>query len=249
MEVVLEVEGLKKSYGKVQALKGVSFHVSRGEIVGYLGPNGAGKTTTLNIITGVISRDEGKIKVLGMDHDEDLLEIKRHIGYIPEDGTVYPFLTGEEYLLFLSGIYGVPRDKVYELMQAFGIYDARRRLVGGYSKGMKQKLLLIGAIMHSPDLLILDEPLSGVDANTALVFKNVLREFAKQGKAVLFSSHILEVVEKLCDRVIILSQGEIIGEGRVEEIKKERDLEEFFAHLTRERDYGEEVKRILEALK
>lgn len=250
---VLEVIKLEKSYNGKKALDRVSFHVEEGEIVGYLGPNGAGKTTTLKIISGIIPKNGGKVKVMGKSLDEDPIAYKKEIGYVPETGDLYEYLTPLEFLKIMGELHDMDERilerRIHEMLEIFGLKDVMNTPMTDFSKGMKQKVVIIQAILHSPKLLLLDEPLNGLDASTALLVKKLLRELTDSGKSILFSSHIMEVVEKVCDRVIILNKGRIIEEVNVTELKDRLEtLEDVFVTLTQERDYDSEVREIIKAL-
>lgn len=238
-DTVVEIKNLKMRYGSKEVLKGIDLNISKGQIIGYIGPNGAGKSTTIKILLGLINGYEGEVKVFGDNISSERIRYKQRIGYVPENGEVYDNLTGYEYITFLGEIYGIDLDtvnnKAKKMMGLFGIEEAYHSRISSYSKGMKQKFLIISSLIHNPDILFLDEPLSGLDANSVLVFKEVLASLASQGKTIFYSSHIMEVVEKISDRIILLNNGEIAADGTFKELKeknKEGSLEEIFNQIT-----------------
>jgi len=246
---VIVFRNLTKRYGELEAVRGVSLEVPRGQICGYLGPNGAGKTTTLKMATGMLEPTSGTALIEGHDILEAPLEAKRRIGVVPETGALYENLTPREYLTLVGRLYHLGEHEVAKKIDSFlglfGIDDVANRIMTSFSRGMRQKVLISGALMHNPSVLFLDEPLSGLDANTALVLKELLRDLASQGKTVFYCSHILEVVEKICDRVVILNRGEIVADGAVEELKDlthRATLEEVFSGLTSTGDLPEIVR-------
>lgn len=242
-------ENLVKTFGTVEAVKNVSLEIPHGQICGYLGPNGAGKTTTVKMATGMIAPTSGTAVVDGFDITSDALAAKSRIGVVPETGALYENLTPREYLTLVGRLYHVDKDeasdKAETFLRLFGIAAESDRIMTSFSRGMRQKVLISAALIHNPDILFLDEPLSGLDANTALMLKELLRDFAEQGKTIFYCSHILEVVEKICDRVIILKQGVIIADGNVEQLKDETHrgtLEDVFSELTSTGDLSEIVR-------
>lgn len=249
------LKNLVKTYGDVEAVKGVSLVIPGGQICGYLGPNGAGKSTTVKMATGMLRPTSGTALIEGFDIVLDPIEAKRRIGVVPETGALYENLTAREYLTLVSRLYHVARDeageKIGTLLRLFGIADVQDRVMSSYSKGMKQRVIISAALIHNPSVLFLDEPLSGLDANTALVLKELVRELAAQGKTIFYCSHVLEVVERVCHRVVILNRGKIIADGSVEELKtltKQGSLEEVFSELTSTGDLTEIVKAFSESV-
>ena len=238
-ELAISIRELYMSYGSKQVLKGISIDVPKGQIIGYIGPNGAGKSTTVKILLGLLTGYKGVIKVMGEDISNGSVEYKRKIGYVPETAEIFDNLTAREYITFLGQLYGMTYEetdkKAYKLMELFGIeqvYDSR---ITSYSKGMKQKVLLISSLIHNPDILFLDEPLSGLDANSVMVFKEIMSHLARQGKTIFYSSHIMEVVEKISDRIILINNGSIVADGTFDQLKaqsKEGSLEDIFNQLT-----------------
>lgn len=237
MEPVIKLTNVNKSFGDHQVLHDVSFEAHRGELIGYIGPNGSGKSTTVKLMLGILGGYTGKVEIFGKDIEEDLVSYKKKIGYVPEILALYESLTGEEYISFLASVYELNNweSRMTELATIFGIEDALATRISGYSKGMKQKIAIIGSLIHNPDILFLDEPLNGMDTNSVAVFKEVLKTLTKQGKTIFYSSHIMEVVEQMSSRVILLKEGRIIADKTVEELKKEREgssMEEIFNDLT-----------------
>jgi ABC-2 type transport system ATP-binding protein len=240
---VIRVRDLHYAYGETPAVQGLGFDVGAGEIVGLLGPNGAGKSTTVKVITGMLQPARGEVQVAGYDVVADPMSVKRRVGYVPESGALYEALTPDEYFRFISLLYRLEPEavepRVNELMRMFELGDMRGTRMVGFSKGMKQKVLIVSSLLHAPDVLVLDEPLNGLDANAALVFKELLRGLALQGRSILFCSHLLDVVERICSRLVIIADGRAIAEGTPEEIiaRSGRDsLDEAFAALTGARD-------------
>lgn len=256
MEPIITIKNLRKSYGDKEVLKDINLNVNRGEIIGYIGPNGAGKSTTVKIMLGLINDYEGEVSILGKDIREDSIEYKRRIGYVPETAEIYENLTAREYLTFIGELYGMEYDEADEksekLMELFGIKDVYDSRISSYSKGMRQKTLIISALINDPDILFLDEPLSGIDANSVMVFKEVLGELAKNGKTIFYSSHIMEVVEKLSSRIVLINGGEIVADGNIEDLKNnsmEGSLEKIFNELTGFNRYEEIAKEIVDTIK
>lgn len=236
---MIEVSGLTKTYGDTQALQAVDFLIPTGQVCGYLGPNGAGKSTTVKILTGVLRPTAGTARVAGFDVAEESLEVKKRIGYVPETGAVYQTLSVTEYLTLCGALHHLPPDKldgrIRRMLELFQIADARNRRLDALSKGMRQKVVLAAAMLHDPDVLLMDEPLSGLDANAARTVKDIVRGLADRGKTVLYCSHVLDVVERLCDRVIILDGGRIVADGTPQDLMQSAQretLETVFRSLT-----------------
>jgi ABC-2 type transport system ATP-binding protein len=235
---VLEVRGLCKYYRGTAAVKDVSFQIARGDVLGYLGPNGAGKSTTVSILTGLIKPSSGSVFYRGEDVSNDPVEFRRHVGYVPEEPHLYPFLSGREYLELVGQLREMhPADvrrRADGLLDLLDLTGAMDQAIGAYSKGMRQKVLIAAALLHNPEVLIFDEPLSGLDVTAALVFRRIVSELGKAGKIILYSSHVLEVVEKLCSRVIVLYRGRIVANDTVDRLRDLLaldSLEEVFTEL------------------
>ncbi|MFL6438457.1 MAG: ADOP family duplicated permease [Terriglobales bacterium] len=252
---MLEARGLTKHYSYLTAVRQVSFSIKPGEILGYLGPNGAGKSTTVKMLTGLIEPSEGQIVYKGHSIYDDLAGFQSVIGYVPEEAHLYPHLSGREYLQLVGRLRGMPRrtlePKMDELLHLFSLWDDRFTTLSSYSKGMRQKILLSAALMHTPEILILDEPFSGLDVTSALMLRRLLSALARRGKMIFYSSHVLEVVEKVCSQVLILRHGEVVAYdsiNRLRELMQQPSLEGVFAQLTQVDDGAELADRILEVV-
>jgi ABC-2 type transport system ATP-binding protein len=249
---MLEARGLRKRYGHHLAVDSVSFEVRRGEILGYLGPNGSGKSTTVNMIAGLLEPSAGAISLDGCCIASSPLEYKRRLGFVPEEPFIYPHLTAPEYLRLVGGLRRIPRarleQRIVRLLQLFSLYDSRYDAMSAYSKGMRQRVLLIAALLHDPDLLVLDEPLSGLDVGAALLVRALLRQLAEDGKMVLLSSHRFDVVDQVCSRVVILSHGRLVAERDVAQERSE-SLEELFVRVTDQQDYAAAAREVLGAVR
>ena len=252
---MLEVHSLSKSYSSVPALDKVSFTIKPGEVLGYLGPNGSGKSTTVKIITGLLEPGGGQVFFRGKRIQEDLTAYKRRIGYVPEEAYLYPFLSGWEYLELVGRLRGLPtrliRKRGEALVELFAMHEHRHTAISAYSKGMRQRILLIAALLHNPELIIFDEPLSGLDVTSALIFRKLVSALAEDGKMIFYCSHVLEVVEKVCSHVTILQKGRQVAYGTVEDLKRFQampSLEAAFAQLVQEVDAGESAHAIVEAM-
>jgi len=248
-------EHLTKNYGNKTAVDDLSLRVEPGEIFGFLGPNGAGKSTTVKILTGLIRPLSGRAVVAGFDVVQQPLEVKKRIGYVPETPALYDSLTAGEYLELVSCLHHLdPRTgatRRAELLGLFGLSSVSDQRLSEFSKGMRQKVVLAAALIHRPDVLILDEPLDGLDANTAMVVKELLKRLAAQGKTILFSSHSLEVVERICTLILIINKGRQVSAGTSEEIRASvgaSTLEEAFSKLTGVRDVSEVTADFLASL-
>ena len=246
---MIEIKRLTRKFGELTAVNSVDLSIPRGQILGYLGPNGAGKTTTVKMLTGMIRPTAGTASIAGFDIQTQTLEAKRRIGFVPESGALYQSLTPAEYLQFVGRLYGMDEDAIgarsRELGDFFGIADAMGQRMSEFSKGMRQRVVIASALIHNPEVLLLDEPLSGLDANAALLLKELIRHLAGEGKTIFYCSHILEVVENLCDRVVILDKGRVAADGSVKELKamtKRSSLEGVFSRLTHAEDVGELAK-------
>ena len=235
---MLRIKNLSKSYGEKKAVDSISLHIQPGEIYGFIGHNGAGKTTTLKACCGILGFEEGEIFVDGVSMKQNPLECKQNIAYIPDNPDLYPFMTGLQYLHFVGDIYKVEMKKREELIkkyaEAFSLTSDLTLLISAYSHGMKQKLALISAFLHEPKLIIMDEPFVGLDPKASFTVKEMMRELCKQGTAIFFSTHVLEVAEKLCDKIAIIKDGKLIKEGTVEKVKGDESLEEVFLELIEE---------------
>jgi ABC-2 type transport system ATP-binding protein len=253
---VLEVTELTKRYNTLTAVDSVSFRIDPGEVYGYLGPNGSGKTTTVKMLTGLLEPTAGGIFLHGKDIRSDLIGYRKRLGYVPEEPHLYPYLSGREYLELVGRLRSIPEQlvgaKVDSLLELFSLSRYRHSPISSYSKGMKQKVLICAALLHNPDILIFDEPLSGLDVTSVLVFRDVVKALAAEGKIILYSSHVLEVVEKLCSRVMILHRGRGVANDAVERLRdlmKLPSLERIFRELVVEEDTEKVAKNIVEVMK
>ncbi|MFJ7935393.1 ABC transporter ATP-binding protein [Sporosarcina sp. NPDC096371] len=226
-------------YGGKRVLNGVNLEVSKGQIIGYIGPNGAGKSTTVKIMLGLIDSYQGEVEIFGQDIASGDPSYKQKIGYVPENAEAYDNLTASEYLVFTAELYGMGRgyaeEKAAKLLREFDLEDVMHTRLSSFSKGMKQKVLIISSVLHDPDLLFWDEPLSGLDASSMMVIQEILAQLAAQGKTIFYSSHIMDLVEKISNRIVLLVKGEIVADGSFEELQEmseEGSLAEIFNQLT-----------------
>lgn len=252
----IKITNLQKSYGSSLVLKGIDLEVDKGEIIGYIGPNGAGKSTTIKILIGMIPDFSGEVQVLGRDVKDNPLEVKRLIGYVPENAMLYETLSPMEYLRFLGSLYQLPtshiEEKATELLRLFSLYNQRDDRMTTFSKGMKQKVLLISGMLHNPEVIFLDEPLSGLDANAVILVKEILAQLKHAGKTIFYSSHIMDVVEKISDRIVLINQGTVIANGTFEELKSQREsgsLEQIFNQLTGNNEHVHLAEEFIQILK
>ena len=252
---MLEARNLLKCYSGIPVVDRVSFTIRPGEILGYLGPNGAGKSTTVKMLVGLLEPTSGEIYFHGQDVRQDLQEYQKRLGYVPEEAHLYPHLTGREYLQLAGRLRGLPRKviepRIDELLRLIGLWDDRYGKIASYSKGMRQKILLLSALIHNPELLILDEPFSGLDANSAMVLRSMLNTLAQRHKGILYSSHVLEVVEKVCNDVVILRGGQVVAHDSVANLRgliSQSSLEGVFAQLTNQDDMDQVAGRILDVV-
>ncbi len=248
---MLELRNVSKSFRSIPAVQDVSFTLSPGEVLGYLGPNGCGKSTTVKMIIGLLEPTKGKIFFEGREIREDLAGYRAHLGYVPEEAQVYTHLSGLEYLQLVGRLRGMPEplieQKARDLLGLLGLRSAEFSPMSSYSKGMKQRVLIAAAILHDPKLIVFDEPLSGLDAVSARLFKDLLVLLSRQGKAILYISHVMEVVERVCDRVIVLTKGRIVADAAPAEltrVMKLSNLESVFAQLVQQT----ETERIAQQL-
>ena len=232
---MLRIEHLTKKYGEKKAVDDLSLHIEKGEIYGFIGHNGAGKTTTIESVVGILDFDEGEIFIDGKSVKKDSLECKRVIAYIPDNPDLYEFMTGLQYLNFISDIFGVEekerKERIEKYSTAFEIKEDLASPISSYSHGMKQKLAIISALVHDPKLIIMDEPFVGLDPIASHLLKDIMREKCNEGGAIFFSTHVLEVAEKLCDKIAIIKGGKLIKSGTMEEVKGDSSLESVFLEL------------------
>lgn len=251
----IKISNLQKAYGSELVLKDVNLEVDSGEIIGYIGPNGAGKSTTIKILIGMIPDFKGDVEVMGLDVKANPLEVKRLIGYVPENASLYETLSPMEYLRFLGSLYQLETDqieeKATELLRLFALYDQRDDRMTTFSKGMKQKVLLISGILHNPEVIFLDEPLSGLDANAVILVKEILSQLKHAGKTIFYSSHIMDVVEKISDRIVLINKGTIIANGTFDELKSQREtgsLEQIFNQLTGNNEHVQLAEEFIQVM-
>lgn len=256
MTRTIEVEGLGFRYHITEALHDISFCVESGEVVGLLGPNGAGKTTALKILTGILPPGTGLVRINGFTLPEQSLEAKRIIGYVPETAGLYESLTAQEFLQLVGRLREIEEralnQKIVALLEVFEIAKQRFSWLATFSKGMRQKVLIAAALLHDPPILLLDEPLTGLDVNSSLIFKDLLHELSREGKTILYSSHVLDVVERVCNRILIIHQGSLIADGTLDSLKnqtKGSTLEQVFRQLTQSESTSPTIGRALGAMK
>jgi|SRR5579883_2003572 len=252
---VLEARSLEKKYGAVPAVRGVSFSIRPGEILGVLGPNGAGKSTIVKMITGLLDPTRGTVLFEGEPIANDLTRYKRSIGYVPEQPDLYGFLTGWEYLEMVATLRGLDRirfrEKATAMLQGLTLYGSRDDLISGYSKGMRQRIVVIAALMHDPILLFLDEPFSGLDVTSAMVLRQVFARLAQSGKALFFSSPVLEQADRLCTHLTVLKKGAVVAEGAMDQMRTGfggLGLEDAFMQLTEQSDVDRVAGEIVSAV-
>ena len=253
---MLEIQGISKKFSAFTVVNNVSFTVAPGEILGYLGPNGAGKTTTIRMLAGLLQPSRGRIVFEGQEVGGNLAAYKRRLGYVPEQSEIYPHLSAYEYLTMVGRLRGLPeralKDKVVEFLTIFDLEGDMHGPISSYSKGMRQKVLISAALLHDPDILLLDEPLSGLDVTTSLVMRDLIRRLAGARKIIIYSSHVLEVTEKVCSKVIILHKGTIAANDSVENLRQLMNLPslaEIFSQLVVPEDTGAVAGRIVAAMR
>jgi ABC-2 type transport system ATP-binding protein len=249
----VKLTGVSKRYGDITAVDYLDLDIKKGEIFGLLGPNGSGKSTTLKMVLGLVKPDSGSVNVLGINVEDDPVAVKRKVGYVPESPRTYEFLTGLEFLDFTGDIYGMAPDekkkRVDEFVKALDLEGREGDMISSYSEGMKQKVVIISALMHKPELLLLDEPLSGLDPRSARIVKDLLHEMASQGVTTIMSTHILEIAQAMCDRIAIMYNGRLSALGTMKELRQkakmpDSGLEDIFLKLTGTGD----IKPVVEAL-
>ncbi|MBQ6018771.1 MAG: ABC transporter ATP-binding protein [Clostridia bacterium] len=235
---MLRIEYLTKTFGKKTAVNDLSLHIAPGEIYGFIGHNGAGKTTTLKSVVGILQFDAGEVKIGGVSLRQDPIACKKMLAYIPDNPDIYEFMTGRRYLNFIADVFGVDektrRDRIREYADRFELAGDLEQPVSAYSHGMKQKLAIIAAWMHEPRLIVMDEPFVGLDPKASHLLKGMMREVCDGGGAIFFSTHVLEVAEKLCDKVAIIKQGSLVRSGSMDEVRGDDSLEEVFLELEAE---------------
>jgi ABC-2 type transport system ATP-binding protein len=253
---MIELRHITKKYSVFPAVNDVSFCVKPGEVLGYLGPNGAGKTTTIRILAGLLEPTKGEIFFEGRNIRSDVHGYKKRLGYVPEQSDIYPHLSGYDYLLMVGRLRGLRerplRGKITEFLRVFDLEKDMHSTIAAYSKGMRQKVLISAAILHDPDILLLDEPLSGLDVTTSLVIRDLIHKLAAAGKIIIYSSHVLEVTEKICSNVIILHQGKIVANDSVANLRnlmKLPSLADIFSQLVLHEDTSALADRLVEVMR
>jgi len=249
----VNIENVSKSFGKLQAVKQLDLQINTGTVFGFLGPNGSGKSTTMKMIMGLLTADSGNLNVFGINVSKDPWAVKKIVGYVPESPRLYSFLTGLEYLDFIADVYGLDaqtkKSRIHEYLEAFNLENRENEMISGYSHGMQQKIAVIAALIHKPKLLILDEPLGGLDPKSARIVKDLIHKLAKEGVTTILSTHVLEIADAVCDKIAILYNGTKLAEGTPTQLREESkmpesSLEEIFLKLTGSND----VKDIVQAL-
>jgi len=255
MEPIISIRNLYKTYGSKQVLKNISIDIFPGQVIGYIGPNGAGKSTTVKILCGLISDFSGQVTIKGFDIKQNPLAVKSIIGYVPELAELYDVLTPNEFLSLVGALYNLPPNVVDErgkgMLEAFGLAGNMDQRMDTFSKGMKQKVLITSGLLHNPDIIILDEPLAGLDANSVIIVKELISKLADSGKTIFYSSHMMDIVEKVSDRIILINEGTVVADGSFEELKQKQgdsSLEKIFAHLTSTESMGEASGKLMDIL-
>jgi len=253
---MIELQGISKKFSAFMVVNNVSFTVGPGEVLGYLGPNGAGKTTTIKMLAGLLEPTKGEIFFDGRNIRSDLQAYKRRLGYVPEQSEIYPYLSAYDYLIMVGRLRGLRertlKKKIPEFLRIFDLDQDMDAPISSYSKGMRQKVLLTAALLHNPEILLLDEPLSGLDVATSLVIRDLIRGLARENKIIIYSSHVLEVTEKICSKVIILHKGNIVANDSVENLRHLMNLPslaEIFNQLIAHEDTAAVAGRIVDAMK
>lgn len=252
--VTVLIDNLTKSYGNKTVLNGIGLTIEDGDIFGLLGPNGSGKSTLMRILSGTLKYDSGKVLVNSLDPNKDSIQLRRIVGYVPETPVLYESLTPREYFEFIGSMRGIPTDtlqnRVDELTMGFGLNEYFDNFIGSLSFGTKQKVSIISALLHNPEVILLDESINGLDPKSARIFKDLITDLSKEGKIIVFSTHILEIAQNLCKKVAIIDRGSIKYNGKVEEIStSDKNLEEIFLQLTSNEDINQIVKALRESLR
>jgi ABC-2 type transport system ATP-binding protein len=250
--IALEARKLTKCYTSVPAVSDVSFSLNSGEVLGCLGPNGSGKSSTVRMLIGLSEPTRGEVLFCGKSIQLDLVGYRKLLGYVPEEANLYPFLSGSEYLELVGTLRGMEASilakRIDAMLELFSLHPHRHSAIGSYSKGMRQRILLVAALLHDPDLLVLDEPLSGLDVTSALIVKNLIKLLGERGKAVFYCSHVLEVVEKVCSHIMILRKGRVLASGSARDLQQaagQSNLEHAFMHLVEDRDTDQTARDIV----
>jgi len=254
MNPIISLKNVYKSYGSNQVLKGINLAIYPGQVIGYIGPNGAGKSTTVKILCGLISDYEGEVTIEGINPKEDPIAVKSKIGYVPELAELYDVLTPVEFLGFMAELYNMPKelanDRITKMLTAFGLEVNMHQRMDTFSKGMRQKVLITSGLLHNPHIIILDEPLSGLDANSVIIVKDLISKLAREGKTIFYCSHMMDIVEKVSDRIILISDGTVIADGSIEELRQQQgnhSLEYIFAQMTAKDSLSDAADQLMNA--
>ncbi len=254
MSPIISIKGLSKKYGTKSVLNNIDLEINPGQIIGYIGPNGAGKSTTVKILTGIIQDYEGEVTVMGKNLRNHVMEIKSSVGYIPELAELYDLLTPREYLTFIGKLYhledSVIEDRSQKMLDSFGLLGNIDQRMDSFSKGMRQKVLITSGLIHNPSIVFMDEPLSGLDANTVILVKELLQALKAEGKTIFYCSHMMDVVEKVSDRIILINNGSIIADGTISDLKAggTDSLEQIFSRLTSSGNFTERADSMAAAM-
>jgi ABC-2 type transport system ATP-binding protein len=256
MQPIISLKNIYKNYGSKAVLKNINLDIYPGQVIGYIGPNGAGKSTTVKILCGLISDFQGEAIIKGFDVKKNPVEVKSVIGYVPELAELYDVLTPNEFLNIMGELYNMPsniiEDRMHTMLAAFGLEGNIHQRMDTFSKGMKQKVLITSGLLHNPDIIILDEPLSGLDANSVIIIKDLISKLAKDGKTIFYCSHMMDVVEKVSDKIVLINEGTVIANGTFEELQQQQgnnSLENIFAQLTSKEDLGNAADKLMNAFK
>lgn len=249
---IISIRNLVKRYGQLEVLHGIDLDIYPGQVIGYIGPNGAGKSTTVRILVGLDNAFEGEVNIAGYSVKTDSLEVKKRIGYVPEQAELYDVLTPMEFLMLVGRLHDLPEEVIQEratqMLSFFGLKDHLNNRMDTFSKGMRQKVLLVSGLLHNPDIIFLDEPLSGLDANSVIMVKEIIARLAAEGKTIFYCSHMMDIVEKISERIILIGNGNILADGSFEELQREQGdtLEQVFSKLTGEEDYEQMAGEFLD---
>lgn len=251
---IISLKNVYKNYGDKKVLKGINMDIFPGQVIGYIGPNGAGKSTTVKILCGLISDYDGEVTIDGINLKEDPIAVKNKVGYVPELAELYDVLTPVEFLVFMSELYNmeeaVAKERITKMLTAFGLEPNMHQRMDTFSKGMRQKVLITSGLLHNPDIIILDEPLSGLDANSVIIVKELISKLAKDGKTIFYCSHMMDVVEKVSDRIVLINEGTVIADGSFEELQQQQgnqSLESIFAHMTSKNSLSDAADDLMNA--
>lgn len=245
MEPIIQIDNLSKFFGKKQVLHDISLHIQAGQVIGYIGPNGAGKSTTVRILAGLDDNFKGSVKIKGIDVKENPLAVKRIIGYIPELAELYDVLTPLEFLLLVGRLHDMEDAQIEEragrMLDFLGLKDQLHERMDTFSKGMRQKVLLVSGLLHNPEIIFMDEPLSGLDANAVILVKEIILRLVEQGKTIIYCSHNMDTVEKISDRIILIAEGKVVADGNFQELKRNEGdtLEKLFSQLTGQTNFDQ----------